>query len=169
MGAVNRRITYKYKARFLPYVWVSVFLPLSIALGIEWTKENGILNGLLFSAVAVGFVMVMAYLLLSALSDVEADDEGIARRAIWWRWQCLRWSDVVKLTIAPSVNPATGEKVRALALTGRPIGSAILTRSILFQERLPAMRPLLDEIDRQVHARQILVQDLTGGATRDRR
>ena len=152
---------YKYKWRYLQYGWIATMFPFAVALSAGCAREYGIWVGAAFCIGVNGFVFGAAFFLLLSLADIEVDEGGISRRAIAWRWQHLFWSDIIQLTISPSINPETGVAVRALGFTGRPGSSGCLTRRILFQERLPAMRQLLDEIDREEFAHRLPIRDLS--------
>ena len=151
---------FRYRGRFVPYRWLGAFLPLSLILTIEWVKENGALNGTLFAIVAIGFVLVSAYFLLLAVSDIAVNGEALCRIACRVRWQRLRWADVAAFTVVDLTDPSTGRTVRSYGIAGRHGEGCILTRYISFQERMPEMESLLQAVRQHVDEHHIPIRDL---------
>jgi hypothetical protein len=155
------RMIYKFRWRFLPCLWLVVFFPFSIFFGVAWMHRDGVLGGVIFLAVAMIFVLLVGLLLLMALSDIEVDEVGIARRVLAFRWQSLRWVDLSKIHVSMSKNPQNGQDVRAFVFVARPGVGAFFSRRITFQERQPEMLPLLQEIHRYISLYKVVIEDQT--------
>jgi hypothetical protein len=96
-----------------------------------------------------------------ALSDIEVDEVGIARRVLAFRWQSLRWVDLSKIHVSMSKNPQNGQDVRAFVFVARPGVGAFFSRRITFQERQPEMLPLLQEIHRYISLYKVVIEGQT--------
>lgn len=153
-------VTYRYKLRFFPLIWMAIFLPLSIFLGKAMCSESGLIDGsALFVATLFG-VTLIGCLLLTALADVTVDDIEISRSAFGVTWQKARWDQIVQLTVVPSTNPEDGACVRQFVFRSKDRSVSLFSRRILFQERANGMNELLQKIDACVARNHIVVRDL---------
>jgi hypothetical protein len=162
----GKRIVYRYKWRFLPYLWLLIFLPFAITLGTIWIRREGISDGLAFLAISLGIVFIVGYMLFLSLSDIEINEHGIARRALLHRWQYLHWSELSRITISSTMNPENGEEVRSFMFYSNSHTSNFLTRRIFFQERRPEMEPMIQAIFGYIDQHRISIRDLTIKAER---
>lgn len=157
----NDVITYRYKWHFVPLVWTVTALPLSVSLGMVAIRRYGDVEALAISSIALLFVLVVDWLLLTSASDVHISDAEITRSAYGLTWQRLKWSDVEKILIRPSMNPRDGSKTRSFILRAKKGSSSAFSRVIAFQERPESMKPLVAKLMSCVRDHQLPIVDWT--------
>jgi hypothetical protein len=138
-------ITYKYKWRFLPAVWILCLGSVVIFLGLFWTSKQDRIGGMIFLLVSLIFVVSVGWLLILSLADIYVNKSEISRRAFGLTWQRIRWSDLAKLHISDSQNPENGKRTRSYVFVAKK-GTGFFSRRIIFQERDDGMTQLLKKI-----------------------
>jgi|SRR5580698_5343091 hypothetical protein len=154
------RVTYKYKWRLFPLIWLLVLTAFFIWIGIAWISREGWQGGVAFLLISLSLEFAIGWTLIMALADITIDGEQILRRAYGITWQRMAWSDVKRISCRQSMNPEDGKRVRQFVLTSTKGYGLLSTKRIIFQERLTGMRDLLEKFNCCVDQYEIKIVNL---------
>jgi hypothetical protein len=150
-------VTYKYKWRLMPFVWLLILTPLFIWIGAAWISREGWQGGISFLSISLSLEFVIGWTLIMALADITVDDEQVSRKAYGVTWQRIAWSDVKRVTCFHNMNPEDGKRVRQFVLTSTKSHGLLSTKRITFQERLIGMGDFLEKFDECIEHHKIKI------------
>ena len=156
----------RFKFRELPWIclWLAIIEILCLTMGVIWMRREGVLGGLMFSAISCSVAGFFGIITIRGTSDVVVDDQGISRTFFGMTWQSFQWDSVERLVVRRVMDPSSnfGKTIRAFVLYQKNRRRRLLS-GMSFLENAEKMPDLIRFLNHYIARHKIQIEsDING-------